>query len=77
MITKAKGILRKFNPSKIIIQNAPGGVLVDELKFEDLGFPDDITVDDLRMRFRSAQQNREQLEKWIDLVLEEIIRRGG
>lgn len=48
-----------------------------DLKFEDLGFPPDVTTEELKKRFSIATDNKWQLEAWLDAVSEEVVRRGG
>lgn len=49
---------------------------LDELTYADLGI-EDISLNELKKYYRRGVTNMEQMEKWLDLVLEEILRRGG
>lgn len=49
---------------------------LDALTFEDLGL-DDLPLRELKGKYIDAQRNLQFIEKWMDLVLEEILERGG
>lgn len=49
---------------------------LDQLTYADLGI-EEVSLSELKDCYRRGVINMQQMEKWLDLVLEEILRRGG